>query len=134
MYSRLAVTELIVQALVDLEQEWPMPRWKLEVQRRRLLETMNAEDMEEAQEALQMKREDVNEEILEVARIRSAIDEVGELDDGDRQGELVVRYAPDYLIWWQVALGLSALVMAVVAVPWRRKRATQSAVQVADDD
>lgn len=85
-YSRLAVTELIVQALVDLEQEWPMPRWKLEVQRRRLLETMNAEDMEEAQEALQMKREDVNEEILEVARIRSAIDEVGELDDGDRVG------------------------------------------------
>lgn len=50
------------------------------------------------------------------------------------QGELVVRYAPDYLIWWQVALGLSALVVAVVAVPWRRKRATQSAVQVADDD
>lgn len=85
-YARLAVAELIVQALVDFEQEWPIPRWKLDVQRRRLLETMNAEDMADAQEALQAKREEVNEGILEVDRIRQAINAVGELDNGDHVG------------------------------------------------
>ncbi|MDP9806098.1 PPK2 family polyphosphate:nucleotide phosphotransferase [Trueperella bonasi] len=89
-YARLAVTELVVQALVDLEQEWPIPRWDLEVQRRRLLETMNAEDVEKAQKKLQLKRSEVNEEILEVDRVRRAIDAVGELDDGERVGGDVV--------------------------------------------
>lgn len=88
-YARLAVTELIVQALVDLKQEWPMPSWTLEEQRRRLLETMHAEDMKEVQVALQMKRADVNEYILEVDRIRRAVDEVGNLDNGDRVGGFI---------------------------------------------
>ena len=42
--------------------------------------------MADAQEALQAKREEVNEGILEVDRVRQAIDAVGELDDGDRVG------------------------------------------------
>ncbi|MDD9204966.1 polyphosphate kinase 2 family protein, partial [Georgenia sp. 10Sc9-8] len=42
-YSRLVVTELLVQALIDLDLQWPRPSWRLETQRRRLAATMSEE-------------------------------------------------------------------------------------------
>lgn len=48
-YARLAVTELLTRALIDLELGWPTPRWKVETQRRRLAETMDERTLAEAQ-------------------------------------------------------------------------------------
>lgn len=42
-YARLAVTELLTQTLIDLRLEWPKPRWQADVQRRRLLATVDPE-------------------------------------------------------------------------------------------
>ncbi|MDO5701077.1 MAG: polyphosphate kinase 2 family protein [Bowdeniella nasicola] len=39
-YARLVVTELLVRALVNKGLTWPTPQWHVDVQRRRLLETM----------------------------------------------------------------------------------------------
>lgn len=42
-YPRLAVTELVTRALIDMDLRWPRPRWRPEVQRRRLAATMTIE-------------------------------------------------------------------------------------------
>jgi len=47
-YSRLAVTELLTQALVDLELGWPRPRWRLDAQKRRLAATMSEDSLRQA--------------------------------------------------------------------------------------
>lgn len=47
-YARLAVTELLTQALIDLDLAWPTPRWKVATQKRRLAETMSEETLTEA--------------------------------------------------------------------------------------
>lgn len=46
-YARLAVTELLTQALIDLDLGWPKPRWQADVQRRKLLATVPEELREE---------------------------------------------------------------------------------------
>nr|WP_193313028.1 PPK2 family polyphosphate kinase [Georgenia subflava] len=48
-YSRLAVTELLTKALVDLDLDWPRPRWKVETQKRRLAATMSEASVAEAE-------------------------------------------------------------------------------------
>lgn len=40
-YTRLAATEILTRALVDMDLKWPQPRWKPEVQRRQLAATMS---------------------------------------------------------------------------------------------
>lgn len=40
-YARAAVTELLLQALIDLDPQWPTVRWNQDVQRRRLFETVD---------------------------------------------------------------------------------------------
>ncbi|PYG01962.1 polyphosphate:nucleotide phosphotransferase, PPK2 family [Georgenia satyanarayanai] len=47
-YARLAVTELLTRALIDLDLSWPKPRWKVETQQRRLAETMEPDAVAEA--------------------------------------------------------------------------------------
>lgn len=49
-YARLAVTELLTQALIDLDLEWPKPRWVEDVQYRRLQETMTESETLEVDE------------------------------------------------------------------------------------
>jgi PPK2 family polyphosphate:nucleotide phosphotransferase len=44
-YSRLAVTELVTQALIDLDLGWPKPRWRVATQRRALLATMEPDSI-----------------------------------------------------------------------------------------
>jgi PPK2 family polyphosphate:nucleotide phosphotransferase len=48
-YARLAVTELLTQALVDLDLGWPRPRWRLDAQKRRLAATMSTESLRQAE-------------------------------------------------------------------------------------
>ena len=48
-YARLAVTELLTQALIDLDLSWPKPRWKVETQKRRLAQTMDPETLAKAE-------------------------------------------------------------------------------------
>ncbi|MFD1504270.1 polyphosphate kinase 2 family protein [Georgenia yuyongxinii] len=50
-YARLAVTELLTQTLVDLDLDWPKPRWRVDTQRRRLAETMSEEALAAATES-----------------------------------------------------------------------------------
>ncbi|GAA4288738.1 PPK2 family polyphosphate kinase [Georgenia daeguensis] len=47
-YARLAVTELLTQALVDLDLDWPRPRWRVDAQKRRLAATMSEESLQQA--------------------------------------------------------------------------------------
>ncbi|WP_124054204.1 PPK2 family polyphosphate kinase [Arcanobacterium ihumii] len=49
-YARLAVTELLTQALIDFDLEWPKPRWVEDVQYRRLQETMTESETLEVNE------------------------------------------------------------------------------------
>ena len=39
-YARLAVTELLVEALIGLDQHWPVKDWNYQVEKKRLLKTM----------------------------------------------------------------------------------------------
>lgn len=50
-YARLAVTELLTRALIDLDLSWPKPRWKVETQQRRLAETMEPDAIAEARKS-----------------------------------------------------------------------------------
>jgi PPK2 family polyphosphate:nucleotide phosphotransferase len=68
-YARLAVTELLTRALIDLELGWPSPRWKVETQQRRLAETMTEATLAKAQasgEAMKKKLQR-HEEAFEAA-------------------------------------------------------------------
>ena len=58
-YARLAVTELLTKALIDLDLSWPKPRWKVETQMRRLAETMEPDTLAEAQAAAKPTRKKV---------------------------------------------------------------------------
>jgi hypothetical protein len=40
-FSRLAITEILTQTLVDMDPEWPSVRWDPEVQRRQLASSMS---------------------------------------------------------------------------------------------
>ncbi|MDP9801254.1 PPK2 family polyphosphate:nucleotide phosphotransferase [Arcanobacterium wilhelmae] len=51
-YARLAVTELLTQALIGFEQEWPVPEWDLTTEKKRLRSTMTKEERKATQAAL----------------------------------------------------------------------------------
>ncbi|GAA1627434.1 polyphosphate kinase 2 family protein [Georgenia ruanii] len=67
-YARLAVTELLTQALVDLDLDWPRPSWRLETQKHRLAATMSAG-------ALATAERKAAEKLPEVARAEAEFDE-----------------------------------------------------------
>ena len=58
-YPRLAVTELLTHALIDLDLTWPKPRWKVATQKRRLAETMGKKTLAEAAKSATDVREKV---------------------------------------------------------------------------
>ncbi len=47
-YSRLAITEILTQTLVEMDPGWPKPRWRVETQRRRLAASMGSEALAES--------------------------------------------------------------------------------------
>ncbi len=61
-YARLAVTELLTQALIDLDLSWPRPRWKVDTQIRRLAETMDEDTLAEARAAAPAARKKVKQD------------------------------------------------------------------------
>jgi PPK2 family polyphosphate:nucleotide phosphotransferase len=47
-YSRLAITEILAQTLVEMSPSWPKPRWQVAVQRRKLAQRMSTEALAES--------------------------------------------------------------------------------------
>lgn len=75
-YARLAVTELLTQALARMELDWPRPRWRVEVQKRRLAATMDAATLAQAEK----EREDLTrDELEEHADYVEAVEQVNAL-------------------------------------------------------
>ena len=66
-YARLAVTELLTAALIDLDLSWPKPRWKVETQMRRLAETMEEDTLAEASASAKSTRKKVKRQEKEYA-------------------------------------------------------------------
>jgi PPK2 family polyphosphate:nucleotide phosphotransferase len=66
-YARLATTELLTQALMDLDLGWPRPRWRLETQKRRLADTMSEESLRLAAANAEEKVADYHQDEAEFA-------------------------------------------------------------------
>ncbi len=47
-YARLAITEIVVQTLLDMDPQWPRPRWREATQRTRLAATMSTASLAES--------------------------------------------------------------------------------------
>lgn len=77
-FARLAVTELLTQALIDLDLSWPTVRWKEDVQIRRLLATVDDEVAREIlAEAVDAKEEATAEDEEFRAEVEEVSDPVG---------------------------------------------------------
>jgi len=72
-YARLAVTELLAQALAALQLEWPTPQWDVEVQRQRLATTMTPEALAAAKRNARKEVREAHEEIAEHAAAVAAV-------------------------------------------------------------
>lgn len=83
-YSRLAVTEILLQTLIDLDPQWPKPRWRQDVQRRRLLETVDPEIAEALREEVRTQIEEKAAEHDDYLTALAKADEVSTRDGGAR--------------------------------------------------
>ncbi|MGO1833998.1 MAG: PPK2 family polyphosphate kinase, partial [Actinomycetaceae bacterium] len=80
-YSRLAVTELVAQALIDLNLSWPRPRWRVDTQRRALLATMEPDSIPS-----DVEREELLEEVTDAEEsfrdlVEQAVESTGATPD-----------------------------------------------------
>lgn len=75
-YARLAATEIVTRTLVDMDLRWPQPRWRPDVQRRRLAATMSpaalAESLAETKATVVEAIEESSEVREEIALLRTA--------------------------------------------------------------
>lgn len=83
-YARVAVTELITQALIDISPQWPKPRWKPEVQRRKLLATVDPELVDDLVEAVQEQLEDAKAEHGDFLAEKARVAALRQRDNGHR--------------------------------------------------
>jgi hypothetical protein len=60
-YARLAITEILTQALIDMDPEWPSVRWDPAVQRRELAALMSTE-------ALRASLEDTDSQVKKAVK------------------------------------------------------------------
>ncbi|MBM7824816.1 PPK2 family polyphosphate:nucleotide phosphotransferase [Arcanobacterium pluranimalium] len=88
-YARLAITELLVQALIDLDLDWPKPRWIEDVQLRRLNETMDDAENERVTKALDGLASEVSEDLAEFSAEVEAADDDAAGNSGAKPGEAV---------------------------------------------
>lgn len=72
-YSRLAATEIITRTLAEMDLEWPRPRWRAEVQRRRLAATMSPEAFAESQAEAKAAAEEAAAESGEIHAAADAL-------------------------------------------------------------
>ena len=79
-YARLAVTELLTQAMASLALTWPKPRWRVETQQRRLAATMSPEALAAAADATAGSVIEAQADDLAVA---AAVERVRELEASD---------------------------------------------------
>lgn len=91
-YARLAVTELLTQALASLDLTWPKVRWRVETQRRRLTETMDPEMVELAATDAAAKLAEVHEDIVAYEESVAEVTELADRDDSP-QGAAAAREA-----------------------------------------
>lgn len=82
-YARLAVTELLAQALASLELTWPTVPWQVEDQKRRLAATMDPATLVKAAESAATEAKEVHEE---TAAHADDVREVNELAAVDANG------------------------------------------------
>ncbi|WP_186366663.1 PPK2 family polyphosphate kinase [Kocuria salsicia] len=82
-YSRLAITEILTRALIEMELKWPRVRWSPEVQRRRLAKTMSPELYAESAGIVQKSIDASMDVSLEAAELRDA-----HADDATRESAI----------------------------------------------
>lgn len=99
-YSRLAITEILTQTLVEMDPEWPSVRWDPEVQRRELAATMSTKalrsSLKETESEVEKAVEDdrrVREEAAEASRVGADSDPVAQAEAEARQAEAVASVA-----------------------------------------
>lgn len=86
-YSRLAITEILTQTLVDMDPQWPSVRWDPMVQRRELARTLStkalavslAETEEQVMKAIEDDRS-VNKKAARVATVGDESDPVADAE------------------------------------------------------
>ncbi|MGC5628652.1 PPK2 family polyphosphate kinase [Georgenia sp. Z1344] len=71
-YARLAVTELVTQALIDMNPRWPRPRWRVATQTAALLRTMDPDNVPTDEE----REETVEETLADEREFAEALAEV----------------------------------------------------------
>ncbi len=79
-YARLAVTELLAQALASLELSWPRVRYKVETQKRRLAATMDLAEVERAEDRFEDKAAKVAEDTEEYEEAVARVNELAATD------------------------------------------------------
>lgn len=83
-YSRVAVTELLTQALIDIDPQWPKPRWHVDVQKRRLFETVDPDIVDELEQAVAEQVADAEDDHGDYLKTKEKVAELATVDDGDR--------------------------------------------------
>ena len=83
-YSRVAVTEILAQALIDIDPQWPKPRWHVDVQRRRLLETVDPDIVDDLVKAVQEQLEDAHDDHDDFLAVKEEVGKLAHRDGGDR--------------------------------------------------
>lgn len=98
-YTRLAITEILTQTLIDMDPEWPSVRWDPAVQRRQLAETMSTralrDSLKDTERQVRKAVEDdrrVREETAEARRV-VAEDAVANAEIEAREAEAVATAA-----------------------------------------
>lgn len=83
-YARIAITELLTQALIDIDPQWPKPRWQVAVQRRRLLATVDPALVDDLEKAVAEQLLEAKEEHGDFLATKEAVAQLAEVDNGDR--------------------------------------------------
>lgn len=83
-YARVAITELVTQALIDIDPKWPNPRWQVAVQRRRLLSTVEPELAKHLEETVAEQLKEAKEEHGDYLALKDSVAQLKDVDNGER--------------------------------------------------
>ena len=83
-YARVAVTEILTQALIDIDPQWPKPRWQVDVQRRRLLESVDPDVVDDLVESVQEQLKDAKGDHDDFLAKKEKVAKLADRDGGDR--------------------------------------------------